>query len=372
MSEQKKIIIDEKMFFKTVIAESDVRFYDVRKEPFEVYGLYNYRTEPQFKRMPDEIGRSVNDRVARLYQCTAGGRVRFSTDSRYVAIRAKMPHVHASANLSLMGGAGLDLYVDVPETGTSQYFRSFVPPVDVEADGGYESILKFPSRELRHFTINFPTYSEVSDLWIGVQEDAVVGKGMKYRDVFPILYAGSSITQGGCASRPGNAYQAIISRRLNIDFLNLGFSGSFMAEDVMVDYLNTLPMSVFVSDYDHNAPTAEHLKNTHYRMYEKIREKHPDLPYVMISRPDVLNNEYSPTTKGKLSSGTVIRREIIFDSYRKAIANGDRNVYFIDGDSFFAGEYQDCATVDSTHPNDYGMVRMADVIGCTLRKLNLK
>lgn len=195
---------------------------------------------------------------------------------------------------------------------------------------------------------------------------------MKYRDVLPIVYAGSSITQGGCASRPGNAYQAIISRRLNIDFLNFGFSGSFKAEDLIVDYLNTLSMSAFVSDYDHNAPTAEHLKNTHYRMYEKIREKHPDLPYVMITRPDVLNNEYSSKVKGELASGAVIRRDIIYESYRKAIESGDRNVYFIDGDSFFAGEYQDCATVDSTHPNDYGMVRMADVIGCTLKKLNLK
>lgn len=364
--------LDEKMFFKTVITESDIKFYDVREEPFEVYGLYNYRTETHFKRLPDEIGQNVNEGVAGLYCCTAGGRVRFSTDSRYVAIRVKLSRVHASANLSLMGGAGLDLYVDVPETGSSQYYRSFVPPVDVKEDGGYESILKFPNRELRYFTINFPTYSELQDLFVGVQEDAVLGAGMKYRDVLPIVYAGSSITQGGCASRPGNAYQAIISRRLNVDFLNFGFSGSFKAEDTIVDYLNTLPMSVFVSDYDHNAPTAEHLKNTHYRMYEKIRAKHPDLPYIMISRPDVLNNEYSSKVVGDLGNGAVIRRDIIYESYRKAIESGDRNVYFIDGDSFFAGEYQDCATVDSTHPNDYGMVRMADVIGCTIKKLNLK
>ena len=366
MSEQKKVI-DEKMFFKTVIQESDVKFYDVREDPFEVYGLYNYRTEPEFKRLPDEIGKNVNEGVARLYCCTAGGRVRFSTDSRYIAIRVKEPHVHVSGNLSLMGGAGLDLYVDVPETGTSQYYRSFVPPVDVSDDGGYESILKFPNRELRYFTINFPTYSDVSELLVGVQEDAVLGKGMKYRNVLPIVYAGSSITQGGCACRPGNAYQAIISRRLNLDFINLGFSGSFKAEDTMVDYINTLPMSAFVSDYDHNAPTAEHLKNTHYRMYERIRAKHPTLPYIMISRPDVLNNEYSSKTVGELGSGAVIRRDIIYESYHRAIESGDRNVYFIDGDSFFAGEYQDCATVDSTHPNDYGMVRMADVIGCMLK-----
>ena len=139
----------------------------------------------------------------------------------------------------------------------------------------------------------------------------------------------------------------------------------------MVDYLSNLPMSAFVSDYDHNAPTADHLKNTHYRMYEKIRAKHPDLPYIMISRPDVLNNEYSSKIARELGNGAIMRRDVIYESYRRAIESGDRNVYFIDGDSFFAGEYQDCATVDSTHPNDYGMVCMADVIGCMIKKLNL-
>lgn len=371
MSEQKKVA-DEKMWFKTVIQEDDIRFYDVRNEPFEVYGLYNYRTEPQFKRLPDAIGQNVNDGVAQLYTNTAGGRVRFSTDSRYVAIRAVEPHIGWSANITLNGCAGFDLYVDDPETTGSQYYRTFTPPTDIKDDHRYESILKFPDRRLRYFTINFPLYSDVSELWIGLQEDAVLCEGMKYRKVLPVVYAGSSITQGASASRPGNAYQSIISRRLNLDFLNFGFSGSFKAEDTIVDYLNTLPMSAFVSDYDHNAPTAEHLKNTHYRMYERIREKHPDLPYVMITRPDVLNNEYSSKVLGDLGNGAVIRREIIFESYRKAIASGDRNVYFIDGNSFFVGEYQDCATIDSTHPNDYGMVRMADVIGCTIKNLNLK
>ena len=371
MSEQKQSV-DEKLFFKTVIKETDVRFYDVRKAPFEVYGLYHYREEPDFKRLPDEIGMNVNDGVAQLYKNTAGGRIRFSTDSQYVAIRAVEPHIGWSANITLNGCAGFDLYVDDPETKTSQYYRTFTPPTDIKDDHRYESILKFPNRELRYFTMNFPLYSDVSEVLVGLQEDAVLGGGMKYRDVLPIVYAGSSITQGASASRPGNAYQSIISRRLNLDYINLGFSGSFKAEDLIVDYINTLPMSAFVSDYDHNAPTAEHLKNTHFRMYEKIRAKHPDLPYIMISRPDVLNNEYSPKVVGDLGNGAVIRRDIIYESYRRAIMNGDRNVYFIDGDSFFAGEYQDCATIDSTHPNDYGMVCMADVIGCMIKKLNLK
>lgn len=368
MSGQRKTA-DEKMWVRTGIDESNVRFYDVREDPFQIYGLYRPRTEADFKRMPDEVGTQVNDGVAQLYRNTAGGRVRFSTDSPYVAIRVQMPYVCQVAHMPLSGSAGFDLYEDFPETGASRYYRAFLPPVDLNESHAYESIVKFPERKLRYFTVHFPLYSDVRNLWIGVREDAVVGEGMPYRPILPVIYAGSSITQGACASRPGNAYSAIIGRKLGVDFINMGFSGSFKAEKAMVEYLNTLPMSVFVSDYDHNAPTAEHLRNTHARMYETIRAKHPDVPYVMVTRPDVLNNEYSSKVPGELGNGAVIRRDIIYESYRKAIESGDRNVWFIDGGGFFAGEYQDCATVDSTHPNDYGMVRMADGIGCVLKNI---
>ena len=90
---------------------------------------------------------------------------------------------------------------------------------------------------------------------------------MKYRDMKPVLYYGSSITQGGCCSRPGNTYQAVVSRRLNIDFVNLGFSGNARGERAMAEYVAAQPMSAFAFDYDHNAPSVEHLKNTHYDFY---------------------------------------------------------------------------------------------------------
>lgn len=98
-------------------------------------------------------------------------------------------------------------------------------------------------------------------------------------------------------------------------------------------------------------------------MYEKIREKHPDVPYVMVNRPDFY--------KRKISGMDVIRRrQIILESFHRAyFENGDRNVYFIDGGSFFNGEYGDCATVDGTHPNDYGMVCMADAVANMLNRI---
>ena len=114
----------------------------------------------------------------------------------------------------------------------------------------------------------------------------------------------------------------------------------------MIEYLSNLEMSVFVSDYDHNAPSSEHLAKTHEKLYQKIREKHPDLPYVMISRPDYWDR-----------SDERVRRNIIMKTYQKAVAEGDQNVYLLDGASIFAGDEREACTVDGTHPNDLGFYR---------------
>lgn len=348
--------LDPNMVITKTINEPDVCYYDVRQEPFEVYGLYNYRTEPNFKRMPDDVAKTVSEGVATLSYATAGGRVRFSTDSLYVGIRAVMPHIQLSSHFAMTGSAGFDLFVDDPETGISRFHRPFRPDIDVK--NGYESILKFTTRQLRHFTIHFPSYSHVKDLYIGLQKDAAVGKGMKYRDTLPIVYYGSSITQGACASRPGNTYQNIISRRFNMDYINLGFSGNGKAEDTMIEYLASLPMSAFVSDYDHNAPSADYLKSTHCKLYQAIRASHPDIPYIMLSRPD-FDCEYK---------NNLIRRDVIMDTYRYARAQGDTNVYYIDGAGVFRNHYVDMCTVDGCHPTDLGFALIADAIGDELRR----
>ena len=89
--------LDKNMAIPKTVNEPDICFYDVRKPPFDVYGLYNYREEPDFKRMPDAVAETVNPGVKRLNYATAGGRVRFCTDSQYVAIRAIMPRSAGSA-----------------------------------------------------------------------------------------------------------------------------------------------------------------------------------------------------------------------------------------------------------------------------------
>ena len=356
MNQSKDIFPDKNLHVDEFINSDGLRFIEARNAPFEIYGLYDYKNQPDYKRLPDEIGLNVNEGVASLYLHTAGGRVRFSTDSRYVAIKISMPKISHHSHMPLTGSAGLDLYIDEAEREELGYYKTFVPPYTMI--DGYESKIDLKTRKLRYFTINMPSYNRVSDLYIGIEENASLGEGLKYRPLLPVVYYGSSITQGGCTSRPGNIYQNIISRRLNIDYINLGFSGSGKGEPTIAEYMATIPMSAFVSDYDHNAPTAEHLERTHFALYKTIREKNPDIPYIMVTRPDYRNHGDSES-----------RRQVILKSYRAALALGDKNVCFVDGKEFFTGRYADMCTVDGTHPTDLGFSFMADHIGAALESI---
>ena len=203
-------------------------------------------------------------------------------------------------------------------------------------------------------------YSDVKELYIGLQKDAVLKEAKPYKNTKPIVYYGSSVTQGGCASRPGMSYQAIISREFDYDYINLGFSGNGRAEDEIAEYISNLDMSVFVYDYDYNAPTPEYLEETHEKMFKTIREKQPDLPIIMMSRPKFFLNDRERK-----------RRSIIETTYKNAISAGDKNVYFIDGEAL-TELCKDEGTVDGTHPTDFGFVSMANAVSKVLANINVK
>ena len=265
------------------------------------------------------------------------------------AWRASNANARADA---LASSAGFDLYEDTPED--SRFIRPLLPPYDLK--DSYEQIQRFATRKLRSFTINFPVHSVVKNLYVGLQQDAVLQPGRPYRDLKPIIFYGSSIVHGTAATRPGLTYENIISRKLKMDFVNYGFSGQAKGEPAIAEYLAEQPMSIFVCDYDHNAPNVEHLAKTHFPFYEIIRAKNPDVPYVMISRPNVATNPDS----------AIERRDVVIDSFRKARAAGDKNVYYIDGETFFLGEFENECTMDGVHPNDLGFTLMANSIGRVL------
>lgn len=341
--------IDKNLAVKETVDRTGLKTYDVLDAPFKIYGVIPpNEKENLFKRMPGEVSEKVSRGLHMLHTNTAGGRVRFATNSKRIAIRAEMPNIGRMPHFALTGSAGFDLYAD------NKYVKTFVPPYDME--GGYESEIACDG-QMHDYTINMPTYSNVSRLYVMLEEGAQLKEAAAYKFEKPVVYYGSSITQGGCTSRPGNIYQNVISRRLDTDYISLGFSGSALAEPEIAEYIAGLDMSVFVYDYDHNAPNPEHLENTHERMFKTIREKNPDLPIICVSKPDK-------------TSDWEKRREIIRQTVENAIAAGDKNVYFIDGQSFSAlCDEPDAITVDGCHPNDLGFAMMGKVIGDMIERV---
>lgn len=341
--------IDRNFAVQTSLDIDNIKFYDAKDERFSLYGVFY--EDGMYRRLPESVAQAVSTRVHALHANTAGGRLKFCTNSSFVAIKAVMPTIGKMPHFALTGSAGFDLYIGKKEI----YFGSFVPPFDIT--DGYEKAIRFKDNKLREITINFPLYSSVSQLYIGLEEGAVLKKASGYKYEKPIVFYGSSITQGGCASRPGNAYQSILSRALQADHLNLGFSGSAQAEDAIAQYIKNLDMSVFVYDYDHNSPNLQHLQDTHQKMFLTIREHRPELPILLLSRP-----KYYLTEEEKE------RLAVIKKTYTDALAAGDRNTYFIEGPKLMA-YVKDGGTVDGCHPNDLGFYSMAKALTKQLKPI---
>ena len=331
----------------------DLQFIPVHSNPSLVFGT-TYR-DGCFRRMPEDIAADVSEGVHALHFHTAGGRVRFCTSSRRVAIAAKMNHVSRMSHFSFTGSIGFDLYEKVD--GRQIFWGTAIPPLEFQDHLNY--LWEFSSGDLHELTLHLPLYSGIDELYLGIERDAVISPAPDYSYSKPVVYYGSSITQGGCASRPGNAYPNQISLMLGCDHINLGFSGSAKAEDAMADYISKLDMSVFVYDYDHNAPDEDHLTATHEKMFQTIRSAQPDLPIIMLSMPR--------SKPGRMETQRR-RLEIIRKTYQHALHSGDSHVYLIPGDELL-GNCAEAATVDNSHPNDLGFYTMAQTLAPLIRHL---
>ncbi|MBR2377649.1 MAG: hypothetical protein IKA85_07790 [Clostridia bacterium] len=334
--------------------DENLDFYPVPNEKIALYGVF-YEND-RFVRLPKEIAQVNSSAVDRLHTQTAGGRLRFSTNSKTIRIIVKWDIQNYSSTMSAFSKCGFTLQEDFVG-GDNAYVCSFVPPTN--APNGYDSEYLFEEAKERNFTIYFPLYNNVTELTLAIDKGATLGKGLPYKDIKPILYYGSSITQGGCASRADNSYQSIIAKWNNIDHINLGFSGGCRAEEPISNYMAGLDVSIFVCDYDHNAPTVEFLQNTHFKLYETFRSKNPGVPILFLSRP----NFYTGATMNPEA-----RLKIIKETVKKAKKLGDDKVYLLDGRKLFGKEYKLC-TVDGTHPNDIGFYLMAKAINKMLDKI---
>ena len=345
-----------KIFKET--AETD--WYEVTSDNFDIRGLLTDREGSLSRRMPLDIAKTVSDGVYNQAIYGAGGRILFSTDSPFVSIRAEYGAGYVPTVCNHIISHGFDLY---EFDGKQDKFIAAYRQVN-DFDGKTAEFTGYTRKdgEMGYYTINMPHFCEVKKMYVGIKKGYRLGESKKYINEKPVVFYGSSITHGAAAGRPGNTYENFISQKYNLDYINLGFAGRAMGEQEMAEYIASLPMSVFVCDYDHNTPNEEHLRNTHYAFYETVRKKHPEIPYIMVTRPDAkINRDFRDKPD--------VRRDIIKASYEKAKAMGDENVYFIDGHTLFEGEFYESCTSDGCHPNDIGFLRMADKIGGVIAKV---
>lgn len=363
--------IDKNMAWPT-ITNQDVEWKSCREEPFSLHGVIYSEEEGVFRRMTNKWAHAegLGEGIIYLSRCTSGGRIRFKTNSPYVAIKCVIPSADIMSNMTIMGAFGLSLYVNGNYSGNyTPIWANLLNPIDglVETKGwfykeernsvAFEGLINVEGEGDKQIDLYLPLYSGVKELYIGVKEGSTITKTNSYTYEKPIVFYGSSITQGASASHPGNDYVSVVSRWLDSDYLNLGFSGNCIAQKSMVEYLASLNPSIYVIDYDHNASGAKMLTETHMPLYRAIRKAHPTTPIIFITKPDCDYDKFA-----------LERKAVIYNTYQTALNEGDKNVDFIDGKELFGTEDRELCTADKCHPNDLGFYRMAKVIEPVLRK----
>lgn len=337
-------------FIRQSVQGTELAFYDVCQPPFALSGLAFFSAERQFCRMPQASLGAQNSGVQQLAWHTAGAQLRFCSDSSVMALQVEWRSNAIMSHMPNSGQSGFDLYVG---SGSSKrYVQTFIPPAGQKEYTGFLYQNKLAATGMMEATVNFPLYNGINSMRIGLLPEAKILPPPPFSLPKPLLFYGSSITQGGCASRPGNAYCQMIARRFDAECLNFGFSGNARGELAMAEVIASLDLAAFIYDYDHNAPTAEHLQETHAPFFQLIRQRRPELPVIMVSRPAV---DLNPVECDR-------RKAIIKETYLQALAAGDRRVYFVDGLLLFGTSDRDACTVDGCHPNDLGFYRMAEAI----------
>ncbi len=320
-------------------------WYDGKILTIEGKGWTN--TNAYYDRLPAKAEGKVTKDVWGLSHHSAGLNLRFTTNSETIKVRWVMLNHEGSTNMPPTSVSGIDIYAK-DKNGKFIYLVTGTP----RADTNIVTVQLIPAEE---YIINLPLYNGVKSVEIGIprEKQIVATKTDKSRLEKTILFYGTSITQGGCASRPGMAFTSIVGRKLDVPVINLGFSGNGKMEMEMEKLLAELNPSVYVLDCLWNMK-PKMVKERLEPFVIKLREDKPNIPIVLAEDCNFMN--ISPTEKGK------IVREI----YTKLVNEGMEQLYFLSNEGMLGTDGE--ATVDRTHPSDLGMVRMSVVFTDYLRK----
>ena len=344
-------------------AKDGLAWYDIAALRVEGRGWRDVKSH--YDRLPARAEGRVTPSVWHLCQHSAGLGVRFVTDATSLSAHWTLRFDSlAMDHMPATGCSGLDLYVH--HEGRWRWLGVGRGPQFPESRGQLAANLTpVTPPDTRMYQLYLPLYNGVTQVEIGLPPEAKIAP-MPRRAGKPICIYGTSIVQGGCASRPGLAYPAILGRRLDREVYNLGFSGSGRAEPEIADLLAELDPAIFVIDCLPNmSPDVGHALNTDRMEYlvRALRQARPDTPIVVVENI-VYQDQFLDQSRYQ---SYVDRNAAWHAAHERLRAQGIINLHVVAGEQLLGEDGE--ATVDGTHPNDLGFLRLAQVLEPVLRQL---
>lgn len=336
--------------------ENGVAWYDVTGWGVEGRMLPDQERARWFDRFPASAEGRVTPSVWGLSRDSAGMMVRFKTDSPVIHVhyelrndRLAMPHMPAT------GVSGVDLYARDAEGRWKwvQVTRPAEKVIKAELIGGLA-----PGE--REYAAYLPLYNGVEFLRIGVAPESRF-EGLAPRPL-PIVFYGTSITHGACASRPGMVHTAILGRKLDHPVVNLGFSGNGKMDLAVADYLTQVEAAAYVIDCLPNMGPAEVAAKC-VPLVKRLREAQPQTPIVLVEDRRFTNSWITPA-KEKFHDENHAALKVAYESLVK---EGVTGLHYISGDHLY-GDDSEGAT-DASHANDLGFMRQAEAFEPVLRAI---
>ena len=324
----------------------------------KIYGLYWFDEDKRYHRLSkklDEVLSNLEGSVDVLAGNSTGGIVAFYSNTNVLKIKVKLSFKFHMGHMPYTGQAGFDLYI-----GNSYQDMKFYRTSNFDFNKMEYEFTYFNHKELSEsnklYVLNFPLYATVEEVLIGVNPNSIINPCLDlFNNDNKIVFYGTSITQGGCASRPGMSYTQILSRMLGMECLNYGFSGNGKGHIEIAQALSEIKnVSMFVLDYEANA-TFDRLKATLDNFVKCLRSKYPTVPIIIISKIQMYLEFHDET---------YIENEKKVRKYQKDYVkkSNDENLYYIDGSKVLGKKNNSEKTVDGCHPTDYGFISMAEYL----------
>lgn len=316
-----------------------------------------------YDRLPARAEKTVRKEVWDLSRNTAGEYIAFKTSASDIVVRYSSSGSHAFDHMPATGVSGVDLYA-IDTDGQWRWAhgkREFGDTIQYH----FEHLQLSANEE--EFRLYLPLYSTVNWLEIGVP----AGAGFQFLPPVreqPIVMYGTSILQGGCASRPGLAFTNILDRQLEHPLINLGFSGNGQLEPAVIDLMNELDARLFVIDCMPNLTdsmqyTRAEIKQRLFNAAEKLQRNHPNTPILFTEHCCGIAAANMDSTLGKNYRYT---NSVLNEAFSTMVQAGIKNIYLLTADDI---GFNTESTVDGTHPNDIGMMQYANAYENIIRKI---